>query len=170
MKDRNTLGVVVGRFQLPVPHAGQQYLINHALARHERTLVLCGHNERWPQVPDLLREPFPIEIQKQIVSSVFGDVLVEGIPDSPISTAHWSTVLDETVARFAAGGSAVLYGSRDSFITKYHGCFETCEVPPLGDLSATAIRNELSSQVPDDPMFRLGWLAAMYRQVGVNVQ
>jgi bifunctional NMN adenylyltransferase/nudix hydrolase len=60
----------------------------------------------------------------------------------------WSKELDTVIVREFPGHEAILYGSRDSFIKYYSGKFECIELPPLEDISSTALRNEVAEKPP----------------------
>jgi bifunctional NMN adenylyltransferase/nudix hydrolase len=161
MVKEKSLGVVVGRFQLPTLHPGHRELLDLVTMSHEQTLVVCGYDKAWPQVKDLSRQPYPLEVQKQIVQSCYPNVLLGAIPDSGGRPELWSTMLDEIVAGVASEAGAILYGSRDSFIPLYTGKFPIREIPTHGDYSATAVREQYANVLLNNELFRQGWLAAV---------
>jgi bifunctional NMN adenylyltransferase/nudix hydrolase len=161
---QNTLGVVVGRFQLPELHDGHKFLIDYVAGRNSRVLVVCGNNDVRPHTAN----PYPPAIQEHVVRHSYPDVSVSHIPDSKVSPAAWSQQLDSIVREAAGGMDVTLYGSRDSFLPLYSGEYETEEVVTEGVYSATSIRAELGNQILDDPIFRMGWLAAISQQYAVT--
>jgi bifunctional NMN adenylyltransferase/nudix hydrolase len=155
------IGVVIGRFHLPKLHPGHCELITHVQSLHQTVLVVCGYDPKWPRVEDISRQPYPLAIQKQIVQSQFPEVIVGEIRDSGGRPELWSKWLDEIILAVAPQVGAVLYGSRDSFIPLYSGQFATVQVEQHFAHSATEVRQEVGSQIIDDPIFRQGWLAAL---------
>lgn len=164
MPKLKSLGVVIGRFQIHELHEGHVALLDYVNERHDQMLILVGHN----MVRFNTADPFPFHIRKQMLESRFPRATVLPLPDSPISNEHWSAVVDEKVKSVSYTGEAVLYGSRDSFIPSYFGKFPTEEVPEFSKCSATELRAKAADNHVDDPMFRLGWLAAINAQYAVT--
>tara|TARA_B100000508_G_scaffold31981_2_gene24612 strand:- start:3277 stop:4185 length:909 start_codon:yes stop_codon:yes gene_type:complete len=164
MSKEKTLGVVIGRFQIHELHEGHVALLDLVEQKHEQMLILVGHNSIRFNTAD----PFPFHIRKQMLESRYPRATVLPLPDSPISNEHWSETVDAKVSSVSYNGGSVLYGSRDSFIPKYHGKFSTEEVPELPNRSATQVREEAAGNHIDDSMFRLGWLAAINAQHAVT--
>jgi bifunctional NMN adenylyltransferase/nudix hydrolase len=164
MSKEKSLGVVIGRFQIHELHEGHVALLDYVAELHTDMLILIGHNSiRFNTV-----DPFPFHIRKQMLESRYPKAVILPLLDSPISNEHWSSVVDEKVAATSYNGKATLYGSRDSFIPKYSGRFPTQEVPAFANCSATKVRAEVALEYINDPMFRLGWLAAIREQYVVT--
>lgn len=164
MAKLKSLGVVIGRFQIHELHEGHIALLDFVNEQHDQLLILVGHNSiRFNTV-----DPFPFHIRKQMLESRFPRATILPLPDSPISNEHWSSVVDEKIRGVSYNGQAVLYGSRDSFIPSYFGEFPTKEVPELPNRSATQVRASAAQDHVDDPVFRLGWLAAIHEQYTVT--
>lgn len=164
MAKSKALGVVIGRFQIHELHEGHIALLDHVEQRHEEMLILVGHN----QVRFNTADPYPFHIRKMMLESRYPRATILPLPDSPRSNAHWSEVVDRKVEVTSYTGQAVLYGSRDSFIPYYSGRFPTEELPEFPERSATQVREAAASELHDDPMFRLGWLAAIQSQYAVT--
>lgn len=164
MEKLDSLGAVIGRFQIHELHEGHVALLDHVNERHKELLILIGHN----QVRFNTADPFPFHIRKQMLETRYPRAIILPLPDSPISNEHWSSVVDEKVRSASYNGEAILYGSRDSFIPKYHGVFPTELVPEFPNRSATEGRKEAAERHIDDPLFRLGWLAAIHAQFVVT--
>ena len=163
MQQMPSLGVVIGRFQVPELHAGHRYLIEYVLARHERLLILVGYND----VRCMPRNELPVGIRIVMLQQAYPQATVLPLPDSKISNEHWSTAVDSTLSSVATG-EVVLYGSRDSFIPKYNGRFPTHEVPEVPDVSGTNIREALTPSSIQTPEQRYGWMAAVRSQYPVT--
>ncbi len=164
MNRRNSVGVVIGRFQLPELHVGHRRLIEYVMERHELVLILIGFNTvRFTEV-----NPYPVAMRATMLQAQYPSVLVQALPDSPVGHEHWSATVDAQVQAVAGNRGAVLYGSRDSFIPKYSGCFATSEVPAVPNVSGTALRAGVISASSGDVSFRQGWLAALQSQYPVT--
>ncbi len=164
MKKLDSLGVVIGRFQIHELHEGHVALLDHVVERHKQLLILIGHNNIRFNTAD----PFPFHIRKQMLETRYPRAIILPLLDSPVSNEHWSSVVDEKVESASNNGEAILYGSRDSFIPKYHGRFPTELVSEFPNRSGTEVRQDAASQHIDDPLFRLGWLAAIHAQYVVT--
>lgn len=160
----SSVGVVIGRFQIPELHDGHLELLKYVGDQHEKFLILVGYNT----VRFNTANPFPVEMRVAMLKSLYPNAEVLPLLDSPIHPEHWSTVVDTLVSGVEQGAGAVLYGSRDSFITDYSGRYETREILAFATHSATEIRNELGRELINDPMFRRGWLSAIHQQYTVT--
>lgn len=134
----DTVGVIVGRFQVPALHEGHMALLRYVIARHKTVLVVLGS----PRTKGFLtaRDPLSFDDRKVMMLEQFPHVIVEEIFDHPISPKMWSKDLDALIAERFAGRHAVLYGSRDSFLAKYSGTNETRELPSSSSVSGTTLR------------------------------
>jgi bifunctional NMN adenylyltransferase/nudix hydrolase len=86
----------------------------------------------------------------------FPDVNVLYIKDEA-SDDVWSKKLDAQVEDLlGANQTALLYGSRDSFIPHYKGNLKVVELEPNRIISGTELRKEASNRVKASPDFRHG--------------
>jgi bifunctional NMN adenylyltransferase/nudix hydrolase len=164
MEKLDSLGVVIGRFQIHELHEGHVTLLDYVHERHQQLLILIGHNA----IRFNTANPFPFHIRKQMLETRYPRATILPLPDSPISNEHWSAVVDSKVRSASYTGDAILYGSRDSFIPKYCGVFRTELVPEFPNRSGTDVRKMAALECVDDPLFRLGWLAAIHAQYVVT--
>jgi len=164
MKKSKDLGVAIGRFQIPELHEGHVGLLDKVSEAHEQMLILVGHNTIRFNTDD----PYPFHIRKQMLESRYPRATILPLMDSPVSNEHWSKTVDQKVASVSENGQALLYGSRDSFIPKYSGQFQTVELPELKNVSATEVRALIGTEIVDDPLFRKGWLSAILSQYSVT--
>jgi bifunctional NMN adenylyltransferase/nudix hydrolase len=82
-----------------------------------------------------------------------------------VSDDLWSKRLDGMIEDLLTPSqSAILYGSRDSFISHYKGKHETEELVPSTYVSGTEIRKEISRTVQSSFEFRAGVVWAMHNQ------
>ncbi|MCA9357217.1 NUDIX domain-containing protein [Candidatus Nomurabacteria bacterium] len=164
MQKANTLGVVIGRFQIPDPHEGHIALFDYVASRHEKMLILVGGNN----VRYNTANPFPFHIIKNVLERMYPEAIVLSQMDSLVSNEHWSGTVDEKVMAASGDGKAILYGSRDSFARRYRGIFPIEEMPEIPNCSATKVREDAASYHSDHPEFRKGWLAAILSQYPVT--
>ncbi|UJR83223.1 NUDIX domain-containing protein [Sandaracinus amylolyticus] len=150
--ERETLGVVVARFQTPELHDGHRHLLEVVQSRHPRLLVVLGTPRTY--VPTA-KNPLDFATRREMVRARHPLALVAELPDCR-DDAMWSRALDTIVAHHAAVGEAVLYGSRDSFMRFYSGVHRCEEVDPIEDLSATALRLEAVTHPATTGDFRRG--------------
>ncbi len=128
-------GVIVGRFQVPDLHAGHRFLIEHVRARHESLLVVLGTTN----APDE-RNPLSYEARRDMLLETYPGIAIAPLSDHP-SDAHWSALLDTLIREHAE--DALLYGSRDSFLSVYTGVFRTTYIEPVPSTSGTEVRRAL---------------------------
>lgn len=147
------IGVIIGRFQVHELHDAHLDLIAHVCAQHEKVLVLLGVSP----LPTSSNNPLDFESRKQMILEKFSDVTVLYVKDQA-SNKVWSDKVDEMVQDFGTvGQSAVIYGSRDSFIAAYEGRFPTRELLPERVLSGTEIRRTIArSRTRASADFRAG--------------
>jgi bifunctional NMN adenylyltransferase/nudix hydrolase len=154
--DNNSVGVVVARFQVPEMHAGHRYLLDEVTARHPLMLVILGLAPTWVASS---RDPLDFETRKAMVLCAYPGALVVGLPDA--KTDHdWSLALDTLVAKTCPERSAVLYGSRDSFIAHYRGGLKCIELPSMGGCNGTALREDAREHPCQTREFRAGAIYA----------
>ncbi len=154
------IGVIIGRFQVHELHAAHLDLIQHVCEQHDKVLILLGVSP----LPTSHTNPLDFEARKQMILADFPNVTVLYVKDQPLDDL-WSTRVDEMVSDFAAvGQTAILYGSRDSFIAHYSGRFPTRELVPESILSGTEVRKQIArSMTRGTPDFRAGVIWASQR-------
>ena len=147
------VGVLVGRFQVHDLHDGHLDLIRHVCANHEKVIIFLGV----APLPVSTSSPLDFEARKQMILGQFPDVNVLYVADHP-SDAEWSKQLDKQIGHIVMPNqSAVLYGSRDSFIAHYSGRFPTSELLQEKFLSGSEIRRQIArSRAKASPEFRAG--------------
>ncbi|AKF04257.1 NUDIX domain-containing protein [Sandaracinus amylolyticus] len=153
---RETLGVVVARFQSPELHDGHRHLLDVVESRHPRLLVVLGTARTY--VPTS-KNPLDFATRREMVRGRYPLALVAELPDCR-GDAMWSRALDAIVAEHAPAGDAVLYGSRDSFLRSYSGEHRCEEIDPIEDHTATALRLEAVTRPATTDDFRRGVIYA----------
>lgn len=134
---KKTLGVVVGRFQVPEIHQGHRHLINYASDRNDELLVVVGSGRGFPTP----RNPLSFETRKTMLLHEYPTATFAQIFDHP-SNEEWSTGLDSIIAVLFPEYEVTLYGSRDSFIPYYNGQYATEEIKEVSSPDGTSIREQ----------------------------
>lgn len=151
------VGVIIGRFQVPDLHEAHCDLIQSVLDRHHKVVVFLGLSP----CKTTFNNPLDFEARKQLILQKFPNVNVLYIKDEP-SDDVWSRKLDSQVDDLTgANQSAVLYGSRDSFIPHYKGNLPVVELEPTRIISGTELRKEASNRVKASADFRAGVIWAI---------
>jgi len=158
--ETSDVGVIIGRFQIHELHAAHCDLIKTVCDRHQKVVIFLGLNAVGPTK----NNPLDFECRKQMILEKFPDVIVLYIKDDP-SDVQWSINLDFAIKdMLSPSQTAIIYGSRDSFISRYYGGFQTQELISEIQVSATEIRNSVKSKAINSPEFRAGVIWAKYNE------
>jgi bifunctional NMN adenylyltransferase/nudix hydrolase len=153
-------GVIIGRFQVAELHEAHKELIESVRAMHPRTVIVLGMS----QVSGTRNNPLGFEPRRQMIQEKHPDVDVVYLKDTK-SDNTWSKRLDELVRDLIGpNGTAVLYGSRDSFIKYYAGKFPTQELVATNIVSGTEIRAQLAKKAKPSYDWRAGAIWQAYNQ------
>lgn len=155
-------GVIVARLQVPYLTEGHKDFIETVLNKHPKVIILIGMSP----IKGNQNDPLEFQPRKQMLleaypHSKYPNLHIGYIKDNR-SDEEWSKNLDTLIRdQLSPNDSAILYGSRDSFIPHYKGTFPTCELEPTRDVSGTELRMQVAAAPQSDPMFRMGviWLA-----------
>jgi len=150
-----SLGVIVGRFQVPTLHYGHRHLIETAAARHARILIVLGSSRGLPSA----RHPLSFAARAAMLTQAYPQAIIREHFDHP-SDHSWSAGLDRLIAPLAQGEGAILYGSRDSFIPHYHGRFPTQPVADMPSKSGTMLREQAALRIGTSIGWRQGVIHA----------
>lgn len=154
------VGVIVGRFQVPELHEAHIELIQSVIEKHPKVIIFLGLSP----CKTTYNNPLDFEARKQMILQKFPDVNVLYIKDEASDTV-WSRKLDAQIGDIiGANQTALLYGSRDSFIGYYDGKFPTIELESSRIISGTELRKEASNKVKSSPDFRAGVIWAVNNQ------
>jgi 8-oxo-dGTP pyrophosphatase MutT (NUDIX family) len=154
------VAVIVGRFQVDQLHRGHLYLIQQALIKHGKVLILLGCSSTRLGRKNAL----DYETRAKMFHSAFPSVVVHPLHDIPGNDLLWSDQLDSIVHNLFPTDKGVLYASRDSFQSHYRGKMRIKEIDPEMTVSATEVRDLIASHVIDDPKFRAGVIYACYNR------
>jgi bifunctional NMN adenylyltransferase/nudix hydrolase len=160
MKNKNRVGVVVGRFQVPEIHEGHKYLLDRARVHCSKLLILVGSTGGFSSSND----PLDFSTRKAMLEDIYpGSTIVE-IHDNP-SNESWSEKVDAIVEEFFPSHFATLFGSRDSFLPFYSGKHTKKYVCPKAKVpSGTELRKSVLEKVPNSVEFRTGIIYAGTKQ------
>jgi bifunctional NMN adenylyltransferase/nudix hydrolase len=136
------VGVIVGRFQVHELTAGHRKLFDYVTGRHDKVLVLVGVSPLWVTQ----RNPLDFETRKSMLLNAYPKITVQYIKDVG-NHQRWSKKLDEIIRDFCTPAqTAMLYGSRDSFIAQYQGAYATEAIEPEAYWSGSAARRLIGSR------------------------
>lgn len=154
------VGIIVARFQCPFLHEGHLEIINNVMSNHPRTIIFLGLSP----LKCSYNNPFDFTIRKEMIEEVFPNVeilYIEDVGDNGV----WSSNLDRLISRtLGPNSTALLYGSRDSFINSYKGKYPTLELIPNKIISASEIRKQIGIKVKHTLDFRIGIVHALQNQ------
>ena len=160
------VGVIIGRFQVHTLHEAHIELIDTVKERHERVIVFLGLSP----LRNTSRNPLDFKARKNLINEHYEDIDVFYIDDVP-DDVLWSKKLDEQVKKWTnPGESVVLYGSRDSFISKYHGINRVCRLESDSYISGSEIRKKIKTNYLSTEPFRAGIISATGQRYKVAYQ
>jgi bifunctional NMN adenylyltransferase/nudix hydrolase len=146
------VGVIIARFQVHDLHEGHKELIDSVIERHDQVIVVVGLAE----IKASYNNPLDFDTRRKMIEVDYPDVKVLYNDDCQ-SDQIWSKNLDKMIRKNISPGSRVVaYGSRDSFISHYHGFMATQEFVPQTTQSGTATRKSIMNKTLKSPEFRSG--------------
>lgn len=154
------VGVIVARFQSPYLHEGHIDILTQVTNLHPRVIILLGNSP----VRCSKNNPLDFQARKAMIEATFPNVEIYYVDDVG-SNALWSKNLDLLIRKsIGPSQKAVLYGSRDSFISAYSGKFPTIELVPTKFISAREIRKNVGIKSKNTQEFREGVTWAVENQ------
>jgi bifunctional NMN adenylyltransferase/nudix hydrolase len=158
------IGVIIARFQVHVLHEGHIKLIDMVCSNHKKVIIFLGI----PQVGGTKSNPLDFASRKAMIQEKYPDVVI--LPHKDQRTDQkWSDNLDAEIRMpFGSKITALLYGSRDSFIPHYKGKFPTVELVTDVFYSGTEIRKQVSKEILNSSDFRAGVIHATFAQWAVT--
>lgn len=146
------VGVIIGRFQVSSLHDAHKELINSVISRHGKTILILG----MAPLKISTNNPLDFEARRQMIQSEYPNLNILYVKDVK-DNAVWSKRVDEVISTVkGANQTAVIYGSRDSFIPWYSGGFPTIELEASSPISGTEHRREIGKVAYDSPEWRAG--------------
>lgn len=146
------VGVVVARFQVSEPHDGHIELLDTVCANHAKTVLLLGCSP----IPNSETDPLDFQAREWMIRECYPHLLILPLYDVP-DDAQWSARVDNLVRGvLGPNQTAVLYGSRDSFLPYYVGGYPTIELVATSDFSGTEHRTEIGRAIRSSADWRAG--------------
>lgn len=152
-----SVGVIVGRFQIPELHEGHKQMIQFVSNKEDNILFVIGTIDGPPN------DRYPLAFQ-QVRQSIIEFDTNRGRPVQMLITAlvdvkchkEWSRNLDRIITSYFPMEQVTLYGGRDSFIQYYSGKYNHQTVTLSVQDSGDAIRSECKSTPVNHSLFRRG--------------
>lgn len=161
----SSVGVIIGRFQVPALTAGHSALLDHVGHIHKRVIVFVGSTPKLSK-----RNPLPFGMVQDALDDYLessqkrtSEVMTIPLLDGP-SDREWSDRIDQTLATIYPGHDFVLYAGRDSFKGHYIGRWKVIDVPDNGGKSGTEVRDEVLGELNYTEDYRKGLIAAQMMQ------
>lgn len=150
------VGIIVGRFHIHNLHEAHTDLIQTVLDKHDRVIIFVGLSP----LRNTTSNPLDFNARKLMIQETFPQVEVHYLEDNRDDDV-WSSKLDQQIQRWLKPHqTALLYGSRDSFLPYYTGKYPTQELESNKQISGTEIRRRISNNYPPTADFRAGVIAA----------
>lgn len=131
MKNTTSVGVVVGRFQVPKLHPAHEEFINEVRRRHEHLVIFIGVHP----FPGTKSNPLDYPTRHYMLAKLYPDAIIMPIKDTGKGKSAddlWSVSLDSMIRGVFPFSEATIYGGRDSCLQHYRGKMKTCDL--LGSL------------------------------------
>jgi len=151
------IGVVVARFQVHQLHDGQRNLLDMVFKNHKKVIIFLGVSV----IPNTKNNPLDFATRRAMIQAAYPEAVVLPLKDKRSDT-QWSQTLDAEIKVPFGDLSAVLYGSRDSFIPYYNGKYPIIEYTTDVFYSGTEVRKEVSRKILASEDFRAGVIHATY--------
>lgn len=151
-------GIIVGRFQVAELHSEHLALIDSVRQRCDHVVIFLGLSP----VVHSRNNPLDFKSRKVMINEVYPDIDVHWIKDVR-DDSSWSIFLDNMIQDIVPRNHSVgLFGSRDSFIAHYTGCYKTVELESERLISGTEQRNRISREIKNSKDFRSGQIFSSY--------
>lgn len=111
-----------------------------------------------------ITDPMDFETRATMIKSEYPDVVVVMIKDHS-SNAFWSGRLDNLIKKYFPHYEAILFGSRDSFLSSYEGKFQKKKIHSKIHVCATELRRGVATTVRASADFRAGIIYANTKQI-----
>lgn len=135
------LSVIIGRFQIPLLHAGHLDLLKSA-KKGADLLVLIGTTS----AIGTDKNPLSFEVRKQLFDCLFSTFPILPLEDAP-SDKDWSDRIDNIISDLGYE-KAIIWAGRDNSVKGYYcGKHEVKIIDQIGEHSSTKIRKEISTKL-----------------------
>lgn len=119
-----SVGIIVGRFQVPEISKDVYEFVNQCISKHRTCLIILCE----APIPGSRNNPLSIDARKAMMWSAFPGTRILSLKDHPIDE-KWSEKLDEMIREHVANTPLIIYGTKDRFIKRYKGRYHTSEIP-----------------------------------------
>jgi bifunctional NMN adenylyltransferase/nudix hydrolase len=153
------IGVIIARLQTPYLHAGHIGLFEHVMDKHSNVILFLGISK----IQNTNRNPLDFSTRKAMIQAYYPSVVVLPMNDDR-SDEKWSANIDASIRTIFPETSAIIYGSRDSFIPHYRGGNHVEEYPAIGEHNATGLREDATKTVIASSDFRAGVIYGTAKQ------
>jgi len=107
------VGVAIGRFQIDELHEGHIAMLNTIMNNHKKVIIFLGV----PAGEGGHRNPLDFQTREKMIKELYPSAIIMPIKDNR-SDEVWSKNVD-TLIDLTFGEAAILYGSRDSFLSYF---------------------------------------------------
>lgn len=153
------IGVIIARFQVHKLHKGHIELINKVCENHKKIIMFLGV----PVIGNTKSNPLDFASRKAMIQEMYPNIVILPQKDQR-SDEKWSQILDNEIKIPFGERTALLYGSRDSFIPHYKGKYPVIELTTDIFYSGTEVRKQVSREILLSEDFRAGVIHANYAQ------
>lgn len=153
------IGCIIGRFQVHKLHSAHIAIIDKVSKHHKKLIIFLGV----PVVGNTTYNPLDYASRKEMLQEKYPKAVILPQKDQR-SNELWSENLDSQIAIPFGDVSALLYGSRDSFIPYYTGKYTTTELTTDVFFSGREVRKQVSREILASEDFRAGVIHANYAQ------
>jgi bifunctional NMN adenylyltransferase/nudix hydrolase len=154
------VGAIIGRFQVHELHEAHKDLIDSVRAMHDNVFIFIGLSP----LRNTIRNPLDFNTRKRMIQEAYPDVEVYYVEDNR-DDKIWSKNLDREIQKWLKPHQSILlYGSRDSFISHYHGKHTTVELESSTFISGTEIRRRIANNFTPTKEFRAGVISASFNR------
>lgn len=151
------VGIIIGRFHVHELHEAHIDLIKSVMDRHDRVIIFLGNSV----IRNTLKNPLDFRARRAMINESFPTVEVHYINDVPNDDVKWSKNLDKLIGeQLLPLQTAMLYGSRDSFIKSYSGKYKVTELEATTFISGTEVRRRVCNNYPPTKDYRAGLIAS----------
>lgn len=146
MTKTHSIGVIVGRFQVPSLTEGHKEILEHCLAQgHETNILFLGVPHK--DVRCTKNNPLPYQARKCMIEEVYGDKFVFRYVRDEDNDIKWSRALDDAIDTFRTDKDTevVIYGTREGLLAHYKGQYKVEEYRQrliVPDKSSTLMTDE----------------------------
>jgi len=150
-----TLGVLIGRFQVPEMHEGHRYIIHRMLEQCDEVLVLFGSANRARSV----KNPYTYQERKKSAMQYFPEIHTAPLNDYLYNDSQW---MADVAATIEAVRSQISYDFEDSVKVLLYGHhkdgndylnwfpqYEYVNINSDIDISGTEVRNSIMHMLPE---------------------